>query len=151
MKTGVIILVLAFAITGCKSKEKMDYVSRESTIEQQPTEVNVQETIRDTMVIEEKPQAIKHEDVTLTQGADLMDYCIIVGSFMYKDNAVRLRTKLLNQGFYNSSIMRNSEGMYRVSIACDEDLADAKSDLSRIRGQFPAFRDAWLLSVKKSK
>ena len=92
---------------------------------------------------------VKKEKVGLTDGADLMRYCIIVGSFIYRQNAINLRSDLMCRGFLGCSIMQNSEGMYRVSAVCDDTHADAARELIRIRRQYPQFRDAWLLEVKE--
>lgn len=147
MKIGISILVISLAMLGCQSGRQVTAAQAEFA-SVPAVDVSVRETVRDTLVVEEKPDVMKQEEATLAQGSELKHYCIIVGSFMYYENAVKLRNSLLRQGFFNSSIMRNREGMYRVCIACDEALPDAQDDLSRIRSQFPQFRDAWLLSVK---
>ena len=103
----------------------------------------------DTLIVEEEPVTVKKEKVGLTDGADLMRYCIIVGSFIYRQNAINLRSDLMRRGFLGCSIMQNSEGMYRVSAVCDDTHADAARELIRIRRQYPQFRDAWLLEVKE--
>ena len=54
----------------------------------QPVEVAVQEKVQDTLIVEEEPVTVKKEKVGLTDGADLMRYCIIVGSFIYRQNAI---------------------------------------------------------------
>ena len=101
------------------------------------------------LIVEEEPVTVKKEKVGLTDGADLMRYCIIVGSFIYRQNAINLRSDLMRRGFLGCSIMQNSEGMYRVSAVCDDTHADAARELIRIRRQYPQFRDAWLLEVKE--
>ena len=115
-----------------------------------PVEVAVVEKTQEEEVVE-APVTIKQEEVVLTYGNDLMRYCVIVGSFVNEQNAINLRAKLMEMGFTNTSIMRNNEGMYRVSAVCDETEADAREELSQIRTGYSQFRDAWLLMVKDKK
>ena len=141
------LLVMGALLMGCGSKKKMLYVETE------PVEVAVEENVQEEkvpeeVVVEEAPVVVRQEKVTVTHGADLMRYCIIVGSFVNEQYAVNLRQKLAGMDFSNTSIMRNEQGMYRVSAVCYESEADARKELSRIRKQYPQFKDAWLLKTK---
>lgn len=111
-------------------------------------ELNVQETIRDTLVVEAADPGLPEEQVSHMDGAALMQYCVIVGSFMYQQNAIRLRNDLMRQGFLGSSVMRNNEGMYRVSLLCSDNWNYAQRELERIRSRYTRFSDAWLLKTK---
>ena len=141
MRILICLLALAVTLTCCKSNKRM-IRSEVGYVSTQPVEVVVQEKVQDTLTV-------KKEKVGLTDGADLMRYCIIVGSFIYRQNAINLRSDLMRRGFLGCSIMQNSEGMYRVSAVCDDTHADAARELIRIRRQYPQFRDAWLLEVKE--
>lgn len=141
------LLVMGALLMSCGSKKKMLYVETE------PVEVAVEENVQEEkvpeeVVVEEAPVVVRQEKVTVTHGADLMRYCIIVGSFVNEQYAVNLRQKLAGMDFSNTSIMRNEQGMYRVSAVCYESEADARKELSRIRKQYPQFKDAWLLKTK---
>ena len=120
MRILICLLALAVTLTCCKSNKRM-IRSEVGYVSTQPVEVAVQEKVQDTLIVEEEPVTVKKEKVGLTDGADLMRYCI----------------------------MQNSEGMYRVSAVCDDTHADAARELIRIRRQYPQFRDAWLLEVKE--
>ena len=74
-------------------------------------------------------------------------YNIIVGSFKNEDYAVNLRSKLIKEG-YQSIIMRNENGMNRVSIAGFDEEGPARAELLNIRENRPEFADAWLLITK---
>lgn len=111
-------------------------------------ELNVQETIRDTLVVEVGDPGLPEEQVSHMDGTALMQYCVIVGSFMYQQNAIHLRNDLMRQGFLGSSVMRNHEGMYRVSLLCSDNWDDAQRELERIRSRYTRFSDAWLLKTK---
>lgn len=84
----------------------------------------------------------------MTHGDVLKLYNVIVGSFANETNAINLRNKLNGMG-YTSIIMRNENGMNRVSIAGFDEEAPARAELLRIREQYPEYADAWLLISKK--
>lgn len=147
MKIYLCLLIIAVTLTCCKSRKGMVNSAYVST---DPVEMAVVEKTQEEEVVE-APVTIKQEEVILTHGNDLMRYCVIVGSFINEQNAVNLRAKLAEMGFTNTSIMRNNEGMYRVSAVCDDTEADAREELSQIRTGYSQFRDAWLLMVKDKK
>lgn len=148
MKIWICWIAMGAVLICCKSKEKTVRPGF-GYIPVQPVETIVQETVKDTLVIDETTVPVKKEKVELTDGTELLRYCVIVGSFIYEQNAINLRVNLKKQGFSGCSIMRNSEGMYRVSAACDDTHADAVRELDHIRCAYPQYRDAWLLEVKK--
>lgn len=144
MKNGILVLLSGCLLMACHSQRKMS--NRQPV--PIPVEVTLHETVRDTVVFEEPTEPVKSETVVRTHGNDLMHYCIIVGTFVYEQNAVNLRNSLIGQGFLGTSIMQNEQGMYRVSAACDNSWQDAWNEVCRIRSRYPQFRDAWLLEVK---
>lgn len=146
MRIEVYILMIGLLFTACHSNKKMANRAEFTSVE--PVEVTVRETVRDTMVVEEEPQPARPETVVKTHGADLMHYCVIVGSFVNKQNAINLRSSLMRMGFLGTSIMQNDEGMYRVSAECSDSHEETWKEVCRIRSQYPQFRDAWLLEVK---
>jgi len=141
MKILVCLSVMALTLACCKSGEKTVYPSRGYVVTE-PVVSEVREVVRDTMATgEERPE---RREKTMTPPAR---YCIIVGSFVYRENAQHLYSEMLHLGFRGSGVLRNSEGMYRVSVACMNDLPEAQAELNRIRCRYPRFRDAWLLRV----
>lgn len=147
MKAMVLLSAMVIALACCKPKEKL-MMPEAGNLTQQPVEVAVKEEIQDTLVVTTVPADVRREEVTLTQGKEMMRYCVIVGSFIYEQNAVRLCQKLTKMGFLGSSIMRNKEGMYRVSALCTDHLTVARAKLADIRHLYPQFSDAWLLQAK---
>lgn len=145
MKAIVFLFAAVLTLACCKSKEKL---MTQDALTQQPVEVVVKEDIQDTLTITTPPATVKKEEVKFTQGAEIMRYCVIVGSFIHEQNAIRLHEKLIDMGFSKSSIMQNKEGMYRVSILCNHGLDFTQSKLADIRRMYPQFSDAWLLQVK---
>lgn len=75
-------------------------------------------------------------------------YHIIVGSLTTDQAANTLRNKLVNSGFYNSSLIYSDNGRIRVSAATFSDKQEAQKELTRIRQQYPAYKDAWVLEAK---
>lgn len=146
MKTWIFVLLSGLTLSACHAGKKMA-VQTAAYAETNPVEVTVHETILDTVVIEEVPQSAHPEKVVRTQGNDLMRYCVIVGSFINEQNAVNLRNNLIRQGFSGTSIMRNDEGIFRVSAGCDNSPEDAWREVCRLRRLYPQFRDAWLLKT----
>lgn len=148
MKAIVLLTAMIFALACCKSKEKM-MKSNSGNLTVEPVEMIVKEDVSDTLTVDIQQENPRLEEVKLTRGDEIMRYCVIVGSFMYEQNADNLREKLIEMDFPNCSIMQNQQGMYRVSAMCKNDLAAAQLWLAGIRSQHPDFADAWLLQVKE--
>lgn len=147
MKVIVFLFAMVVTLACCKPKEIL-MTQEAGYLTQQPVGVVVNEEIQDTLVIALSPADVRREEVTLTQGEEMMRYCVIVGSFKYEQNAIRLHNKLTKMGFSGSCIMQNKEGMYRVSALCNDHLTVARAKLSDIRHLYPQFSDAWLLQAK---
>ena len=148
MKICIFIWGVLLLFSACHSRKQL-MRNRVAFVAAQPVKTVVQETVRDTLVIEEKATSAtcRTEKVEKTVGNELQHYCIILGSFIYEQNALNLRNSLIRKGFLGSSVMRNAEGMYRVSAECSDNYAGAWQELLRIRRTYPDFRDAWLLQT----
>lgn len=151
-------LILASIFVGCKSQYatidpstiKNDNNQLSIDVEDVKTPTKEEETItvqQQTAKGDEKV-VIRQEEVVLTQGSAIMQYCVIVGSFINEGYAVNLRTSLIQKGYRESNIMQNRQGMYRVSIGCSDNETNARSLLSKIRSTYSEFKDAWLLKTK---
>lgn len=149
MRIIVPVMLLAWLAVGCGSSKRVyaPPFDDEGTTTVATTETAVAQTQTTTQGAEEKPVVTREEKVTMTHGDVMKRYNIIVGSFANEDYAVRLREKLVGEG-YHSIIMLNEKGMRRVSIAGFDEEAPARSELLRIREQRPEFADAWLLISK---
>lgn len=145
MKAIVCLLAMSFVLACCKSKEKL--ITTGDLTEQQ-VDIVVKEDINDTLTVSLQPEVVPHETVSLTHGNAMARYCVIVGSFMYEQNARKLRENLLGMGFSDACIMQNQQRMYRVAAVCYDEKAEAQKNLWSIRRQYPQFIDAWLLQVK---
>jgi cell division protein FtsN len=143
------IIAVAVACTGCKSNQK----SMQSLYEQakeQETAAAVEEVAPVSTVARpvSTPTVKSHdrtERVSTLNSSDaalLKDYNVIVGSFGQLTNAEATKSKFSGRG-YNSFIVRNEAGMYRV-VAGGYDTRDAAESVrDAIRNT--DVKDAWLL------
>jgi cell division protein FtsN len=143
MKTKII-LALAIAIffgVSCKSKQKLVTIEGAN----KPAETAVS-----AVVVEE---TIANQEVTRNESFQFIDgddalaktYNVVVGSFKNKDNAVKLRASLREEG-YNALIAINEQSMYRVIISSFNEYNQARLLISNIKNKFA---DAWVLIQKK--
>ena len=75
-------------------------------------------------------------------------YFVIIGSFRNPDNAKKYQVQILKEGF-RSEILKNEEGLYRVSVQATDEIGVARDEIRRIRNVFPKYFDTWLLIQKK--
>ncbi|NQU53194.1 MAG: SPOR domain-containing protein [Bacteroidetes bacterium] len=100
-------------------------------------------------VADEKPVAIRKEQVTFTQqedrsGNESNTYFVIIGSFGQLDNAKNYRETLLDEGF-TPIILHSETGMYRVCVNSFKSETEARSRVTQLRQAFPKYSDVWLL------
>ena len=91
---------------------------------------------------------IKEEKVVDIEGDSIRAYYVIVGSFKSKQRAENLRKRLEFMGFKESAILRNENGMYRVTTASFNTYTDCWNEVFLIRKKYPQFTDAWGLAVR---
>ncbi len=146
MKTTLCLWGIILILVCCKSRERL--VEQKFDFTSRPVNTGVKEEVRDSLQGTAWPvKMVKQETVTLTQGCQPLHYCVIVGSFAYPQNAVRLRNQLMQEGFQEASIYRNAAGMFRVSILCDDSYESAWQEVCHIRSEYPQYYDAWLLET----
>jgi cell division protein FtsN len=100
-------------------------------------------------VADEKPIAVRKEQVTFTQvedrsGNENNTYFVILGSFSQLDNAKNYRETLLDEGF-TPIILHSETGYYRVCVDSYKSETEARSRVTQIRQAFPKYADVWLL------
>ena len=149
MKIIVPVMLLAGLAVGCGSSKRVyaPPFEEETATTVATTGTAAAQTQTAAQRPEERPVVTREEKVTMTHGDEMKRYNIIVGSFANEDNAVKLRARLVGEG-YHSIIMLNEKGMRRVSIAGFDEETPARAELLRIREQRPEFADAWLLISK---
>ncbi len=75
-------------------------------------------------------------------------YFVIIGSFRDKDNAMKYQAQTGEEGF-SSLLLKNQEGLYRVSVKSTDEIDVARGEIQRIRKNYPDHADTWLLIRKK--
>lgn len=91
---------------------------------------------------------MKEEVVQDIKNDSVRAYYVITGSFRNKQKAENLQKRLVFMGFKNSSVLKNEQGMYRVSAAYFDTHSACWEEVFRIRKKYSQFSDAWGLSVK---
>ncbi|MFW5755800.1 MAG: SPOR domain-containing protein, partial [Tangfeifania sp.] len=153
----LLIIVVALAVGGCKSKKQMaqsEYTTdpaNQSKVFTVPGTDTVPETEKEqeTAKVEkekpaesvEKPVAMRKEQVSFTNQEDKTEnesntYFVILGSFSQLDNAKNYREDLLNQGF-TPIILHSETGYYRVCVDSYENELDARTRVAQIRRTYP--------------
>ncbi|MDR3340591.1 MAG: SPOR domain-containing protein [Candidatus Symbiothrix sp.] len=132
-----------FSLESCKTKESAYKAAYEAAKEREMQENTPAEI---TPVDKTSDQAlIQKEKVTLVDGAGILQYSVVIGSFLNKTNAVSLKERMDKQGF-KSSLAQNEKGMYRVIVATYGEKSSAATERNRIKEKYyPEFQDAWLL------
>ncbi|MDR3217689.1 MAG: SPOR domain-containing protein [Dysgonamonadaceae bacterium] len=147
MKTKIfllgLIVSLMFSLASCKTKESAYKAAYEAAKEKEMQENTPVEV---TPVDKTPDQAlIQKEKVVLVDGAGLLKYSVVIGSFLNKTNAVSLKERMDKQGF-KSSLAQNEKGMFRVIAATYSEKSSAASERNRVKEKYyPEFQDAWLL------
>ena len=156
MKKIVLIpVIVAFVFTACKTTKQpaqSQYTSdpaTETKVFSVPAAGTETETQNVEKVAEEKPIAMRKEQVTFTKqedrnGNENNTYFVIIGSFGQLDNAKNYRETLLNEGF-TPIILHSETGYYRVCVDSFKNETEARSRVSKLRQAFPKYSDVWLL------
>lgn len=74
-------------------------------------------------------------------------YFVIIGSFKDPANAKEHQSAVRKDGFV-PEILKNVEGLYRVSVMSTNDITAARNEVRRIWAKFPKYSDTWMLISK---
>ena len=151
MNRIILIAVVVFAFSACKTTKQpaqSEYTTDPKT-ETKVFSVPAPETQNVEKVAEEKPIAMRKEQVTFTQQEDRSSnenntYFVIIGSFGQLDNARNYRETLLDEGF-TPIILHSETGYYRICVDSFKSETEARSRVSKLRQAFPKYSDVWLL------
>ena len=147
MKTSLYFFVFLSLLTGsCGGSKK----SLKSSAQQQ----DAAETTRTVQKIEEVVEApiieIEEKLVPINEmPPDPHRYFVIIGSFRVPENAAKHQSEIRKDGF-TSTLLKNEEGLIRVSVLATDNIMEARSEIRRIREKFPKYFDTWLL-IQKSE
>jgi cell division protein FtsN len=150
MKNSMIILTCVLIGTAllsfsCAGTNKQLRKNRKSI-----TAILIPETEK-KQILEPTVEIKEVEEKLIPFGEKLPDpsrFFVIIGSFRYPENAKKYQMQILTEGF-NSEILRNEAGLYRVSVMSTNEIAAAREDIRRIRRTFPEYSETWLLIQKK--
>jgi cell division protein FtsN len=112
------------------------------TVNTRPPEDNIKKA--GTPIKEVEETLVKNNDVSPGPSK----YFVIIGSFRDPDNAKKHQSQIKNDGF-SSEILKNSEGLYRVSVLATDDVTIARNKVRKIWADYPKYSDTWLLIQKK--
>lgn len=156
MKKIIFLFILAiFAFAACKTTKQaaQSEYTTDPTVQPKvfsvPTSGTETVTKTEEKVADEKPIAIRKEQVTFTQQEDRSEnesntFFVIIGSFSQLDNAKNYRETLLNEGF-TPIILHSETGYYRVCVDSFKNENKARGRVTNLRQTFPKYSDAWLL------
>ena len=74
-------------------------------------------------------------------------YFVIIGSFRDPVNAKEHQTLVRKDGF-TSEVLKNDEGLYRVSVKATDDITEARNEVRKIWAKYPKYSDTWMLIRK---
>lgn len=147
----VLSTVLSLGFTSCKSKQKITEIPAANipagTVTKSDKQTPSTATTTKT-VVNQKEETIS-ESFKLASGetnttAMSKKYHVVVGSFKVQENALNLRSKLINGG-NNALTVENESGMLRVIIASFNDYNEAHQKRDEIKDAYPG---AWVLVQK---
>ena len=148
-----------FAVTSCKSSKDSAYKAAydEARIAegqgQQNGEMEIAPVASSTVKDVAEDTSYRTEKVVLTSGNDgvLKAFSVVCGSYSTKENAEKLRTSLVDEGYSAIVVQNPDSGMFRVICAS----FDTKEEAAKSRAKFKAahpnnsdFQKAWLLYNK---
>lgn len=138
MKNTVIILLVAVLGVSCSKKAL------------QKSDADTASFPAQEKVAEELPIVEKEEKLVEVEKEPPVSnlYYVIIGSFKSRENAINYQKELKEKGF-ESNLLRNEEGFYRVSVKSTDEILHARSEIMSIRTNYPEHADTWLLIRKK--
>jgi len=153
-KIVTLLTVIALILSACKTtkqpaRAESQYTSDPTAQPKVFTVPSSETEVETKTVAEEKPIAMRKEQVTFTQQEDRSSnesntYFVIIGSFGQLDNAKNYRETLLDEGF-TPIILHSETGYYRVCVNSFINETEARNRVKQIRQAFSKYSDVWLL------
>lgn len=142
MKIILITLILSLSFSGCKSKKEVEMLYDSKPMPVEVDDEPYAEEIANEVV------CVKEERIVYAENSEPIEknenYFIIMGSFKILNNAIKFQEGLSVEGF-EPEILRNENGLFRVSIQSFKEYADARKKVLYIRKEYPKYNDVWLL------
>ena len=142
MKIILITLILSLSFFGCKSKKEVELLYDSKQMPVEVDDDSLPEEIVNELI------SVKEERVVYVENSEPIEkdenYFVIMGSFKILNNAIKFQENLLDEGF-KPEILRNENGLFRVSIQSFKEYAEARKKVLYIRKEYPKYNDVWLL------
>lgn len=140
MKLIIIISIFSIIFYGCRSGREVTF---DGGNYQKQTD-----TISEMDYATDKPIIVKEEAIIATENYPEIKpneiYFVILGSFKVLENAIKFQKQIGRDGF-ESQLLQNEQGLYRISVSTFKDEGDAKNMVYSIREKFSDYSDVWLL------
>jgi len=151
-KIALLLTAFVFILSACKTTKQpaqSEYTSDPTAETKVFTVPGTTTTVKPAPVVDEKPIAVRKEQVSFTDQKDQTanagnTFFVILGSFSQLDNAKNARTTLLDEGF-TPIILHSETGYYRVCVNSYKSESEARSRVTQIRQSFSKYSDVWLL------
>lgn len=159
----IVVIALAIssvlAVSSCKSSKDSAYKDAYEQARmaegqgQQSDAIEIAPVASSTVKDVAEDTTYRTEKVVLASGNEgaLKSFSVVCGSFSTKENADKVRTSLLDEG-YSAIVVQNPEtGMYRVVCASFDTKEEAAASRAKFKAAHPNnsdFQKAWLLYNK---
>ncbi|HAF29462.1 MAG TPA: hypothetical protein DCG75_10485 [Bacteroidales bacterium] len=141
MKILIITILTSVCLLACKSKREISLINDNQIIDEQYSDSIPVENEDETIIIkEENLISIEDSEPILPDEK----FFVIIGSFRILNNAISFNNQLQTEGF-DSQILQNENGLYRVSIFAFKEINEARNKVYFIRKNYPKYYDVWLL------
>lgn len=143
MKKSLLFIMAVLMVMSC-SRQKHAQLSA-SELNAIPVKAEESsETTKEKPITEIEEKLVEIDEVPIQD----FHYFVIIGSFRDKDNAMKYQAQIGEEGF-SSLLLKNTEGLYRVSVKSTDEIIIARNEIQRIRKNYPDHADTWLLKRKK--
>jgi cell division protein FtsN len=140
MKKYTVLVLLLVASLSCNRNQVPQKTAEE--LNSVPVRAEGSDYEEDIVEKEERLVQVDQEPVSPER------YYVIIGSFRNKDNATQYQSDIREKGF-SSRLLKNDEGLYRVSVMSTDDINKARNEIRYIRSGHPEHADTWLLISKR--
>lgn len=140
---GIIYIILCVVLvsSSCAALNKKTKSSSDQTSETNKSEAPVKTTLMPATPIREVEEKLVPDN---NKAPDNHKYFVIIGSFKNHGNAVK-QQKIVSRDGFSSEILKNAEGLYRVSVKATDDVNEARDEVRRIWAKYPEYSDTWML------
>lgn len=137
-------IILIFLATSCSSTKTSLFGNGRKDKNADVKGTSINKTLMPATPIKEvEEKLVPNENIAPSQ----QKYFVIIGSFRDSQNAREHQSVVLKDGF-KSEVLKNDEGLFRVSVLATNDIEKARAEVRRIWAKFPRYSDTWMLKRK---